>query len=142
MFIDGFSDAAPEDYKSLTDCDTEYPWCMPWIWYQHYIEILMAKPDDTPYTLGERAAKILYSDMEATYRDLREEGVQEKYQEIVEDYERYKQYIEACGSVDDYPYISAYSDIFAAIDEVGGLDSPEADTIITTRATEVYEETL
>ena len=142
QFVDGFADAAPEDYRSLTDCDTEYPWCMPWIWNQHDIEILTAKPDDTPYTLGERAAKILYSDMEATYRDLRKVGVQEKYQEIVEDYEKYRQYIEVCGSVDDYPYISAYSEIFAAIDEAGGLDSPKADKIITARATEQYEETL
>lgn len=142
QFVDGFADTAPEDYRSLTDRDTAYPWSMPWIWNQRDIEILTAKPDDTPYTLGERAAKILYSDMEATYRDLRKEGVQERYQEIVEDYEKYRQYIEACGSVDDYPYISAYSEIFAAIDEAGGLDSPEADEIITARATEEYDKTL
>lgn len=142
QFVDGFADAAPEDYRSLTDRDIEYPWCMPWIWNQHDIEILTADPDDTPYTLGKRAAKILYSDMEATYRDLRKIRVQEKCQEIAEDYEKYRQYIEVCGIIDDDPYISAYSDIFAAIDEVGGLDSPEADRIITAYATEVYEKTL
>ena len=65
-FVEGFEDAAPDNYDYAEDCATPDPWCAPWLnigvdlkeWFDQ---------DKTPYEMGVAYAEYIYEQIEEAF---------------------------------------------------------------------------
>ena len=72
-FIAAFADSAPEEYVQEDDLSGGMPWCMPWTWES---APLTAEGADTPESLARRYVAENYKAIQQTFRDWKEEDVE------------------------------------------------------------------